>query len=370
MAKVALRNITKSFADVVAVKDVSIQVEHGEFFTLLGPSGCGKTTLLKTIAGFYLQDKGNIFFDKRLIDTIPAHKRNTGMVFQNYAIFPHLNVFDNIAYGLKERKFSARVIKEKVESSLRLVNLGGFEKRMAHQLSGGQQQRVVIARSLVIEPEVLLFDEPLSNLDAKLREQMRNEIKNLQKKLKITTIYVTHDQEEALCISDRIAVMNSGEVIQVGTPYEIYWHPEDLFVANFIGLANTYRAKVISSDLSKSIVEVNFTGIQLKIKSDMNLLPNREITFSVRPESIHFIDGEKKTEFDNLIRGKIDNINFLGSYAHYEIKLSNGEMMRAEIHNPKRASLMREGNEVNIGFDEEDILLFAKDGDSDAKISG
>ncbi len=217
--------VSKRFGSLEAVKNVSLEINTGEFFTLLGPSGCGKTTLLRSIAGFNQPEAGEIYFGERRIDRMSAHKRGIGMVFQNYAVFPHLTVRDNVAYGLKARKVPGQEIGPRVEKALQMVRLGGMESRLPNQLSGGQLQRVAIARALVIEPQVLLMDEPLSNLDAKLRVEMRGEIRELQRQMKITTVYVTHDQEEALSISDRIAVMNLGVVEQVGKPWEVYSTP-------------------------------------------------------------------------------------------------------------------------------------------------
>ena len=235
MVNVQLVNVTKRFEEIVATDHVNLNIKEGEFFTLLGPSGCGKTTTLRLIAGFYTPDEGEIFFGNTLMNSVPPFKRNTGMVFQNYAIFPHMNVFNNVAYGLKIRKMKYKNLKKRVLEALELVRLGDLEKRLPSQLSGGQQQRIALARALVIEPDVLLFDEPLSNLDAKLRIEMRTEIKKIQKRLKITSIYVTHDQEEALSISDRIAIMNNGSIQQVGSPKQVYTNPQNAFVADFIG---------------------------------------------------------------------------------------------------------------------------------------
>ncbi|MCK5303022.1 MAG: ABC transporter ATP-binding protein, partial [Candidatus Thorarchaeota archaeon] len=240
MASIRLDRISKSFPGVKALVDINQEIESGEFFTLLGPSGCGKTTLLRTIAGFYRQDSGHVFIGDKLMDNIPAHQRDTGMVFQNYALWPHLTVFDNVAYGLKIKrvqglKYTKPAIAKRVDAALELVRLGGLGGRHIHQLSGGQQQRVALARALVIEPDVLLLDEPLSNLDAKLRVEMREEIIRIQKEMSITTIYVTHDQVEALSISDRVAVMDVGYVQQFDTPRKIYADPQTIFVADFIG---------------------------------------------------------------------------------------------------------------------------------------
>ncbi len=247
MTAIAIDRVEKRFGAVRAVAGISLEIRDGEFFTLLGPSGCGKTTLLRIVAGFADLDGGAIRFGARRIDTLPPHRRNTGMVFQNYAIFPNLTVAGNVAYGLKARRLPPPEIAERVARALRLVQLDAHDQRWPHQLSGGQLQRVAIARALVIEPEVLLLDEPLSNLDAKLRVEMRGEIRHLQQQLGITALYVTHDQEEALAISDRIAVMRAGAVEQIGTPAEIYTHPATPFVAEFMGTTNLLDGTVTSS---------------------------------------------------------------------------------------------------------------------------
>ena len=234
MASVRLQNITRKFDDVTAVDDLSLTIQDEEFFSLLGPSGCGKTTVLRMIAGFCIPTAGEIFFDDRNISALPPNKRDTGMVFQNYALFPHMTVFENVGFGLRARKIPVPERRERVGSALELVDLSGLEKRKVTQLSGGQQQRVALARAIVIEPEILLMDEPLSNLDAKLRRETRDQLQKLQRKLGITTIYVTHDQEEALTLSDRITVLNKGLCQQIGTPDEIRNHPANDFVASFL----------------------------------------------------------------------------------------------------------------------------------------
>jgi ABC-type Fe3+/spermidine/putrescine transport system ATPase subunit len=242
MTSIRIVDLEKRFGEVKALSNVNLTIEKGEFFTLLGPSGCGKTTLLRTIAGFYRQDRGEVWLGDERVDDLPAYKRDTGMVFQNYAVFPHMTVFENVAYGLKVRKLPKAEIERRVEAALRTVHLDGFGKRTPDQLSGGQQQRVGLARAMAIEPRVLLFDEPLSNLDAKLRVEMRDEIRAVQKDLGITAVYVTHDQEEALVISDRIAVVSGGRIQQVGTPWEVYKDPANLFVASFVGKVNLLDA--------------------------------------------------------------------------------------------------------------------------------
>ena len=246
MVEVVLKGITKRFGDVVAAGDINLKIEDGEFFTFLGPSGCGKTTTMRMVAGLEHPDEGRVFFGDKDVTELPPYKRNTGMVFQNYALWPHMKVQENVAYGLKVRKVPSDEIKKRVSEALELVKLGGLEDRFPSQLSGGQQQRVALARVLVINPEVLLLDEPLSNLDAKLRVEMREEIKDLQRELGITTVYVTHDQEEAMVISDRIAIQNLGVIRQVGSPTEIYRRPNSLFIATFIGRGTILEGAVES----------------------------------------------------------------------------------------------------------------------------
>ena len=269
-----------------AVDDVSIAVRDGEFFTLLGPSGCGKTTLLRMVAGFCELDRGRILFGEQRIDTLPPHKRNTGMVFQNYAVFPNLTVGDNVAYGLRARKVRGEEMRERVARALKLVQLDGYGERWPHQLSGGQLQRVAIARAIVIEPHVLLLDEPLSNLDAKLRVEMRGEIRRLQKLLGITVLYVTHDQEEALAISDRIAVMRAGRVEQIATPRAIYEQPETPFVASFVGTTNLLEGVVRSRDGEPP--RSQFAGTVMRTNSARGK-PGDEVVLSLRPEALRLL---------------------------------------------------------------------------------
>jgi len=236
MTSVTLDHVSKSFSRVQAVKDLSIKIKNGEFLTILGPSGCGKTTTLRLILGTLRPDEGNIYFDDELMTDVPVYKRNVGIVYQNYALFPHITAYENVAFGLKARNFSKQEIDGKIKQFFKLLQIEGLEKRYPRELSGGQQQRVALARALVVEPRLLLLDEPLSNLDARLRASLRHELRRFQKWLGTTTIYVTHDQEEALVISDRIAIMNNGQLIQVGKPLDIYFHPKHPFVAEFMGV--------------------------------------------------------------------------------------------------------------------------------------
>ena len=318
MASVQLANITKKFDDVTAVEDLSLKVNDGEFFSLLGPSGCGKTTILRMIAGFYHPTAGEIFFDDRNVSVLPPNKRNTGMVFQNYALFPHMTVFENVAFGLRARKVPAPERRERVRNALELVNLADFENRRVTQLSGGQQQRVALARAIVIEPEILLLDEPLSNLDAKLRRETRDQIQRLQRELGTTTIYVTHDQEEALTLSDRIALMEKGVCQQIGTPHEIYNHPANAFVASFMGRSNIMRGTIVESKTDRQpvlMVDVE-GGIQLRI-SDSESERSGNTILSVRPETIIL----RKNDEDriNTFEGEVKLKQFNGYVVEYEV---------------------------------------------------
>ncbi len=309
MVSIRTVNLTKVFGEVVAVDHVSLEIKHGEFFTLLGPSGCGKTTFLRTIAGLELADEGSIYFDDQDITDMPAHLRGTGMVFQNYALWPHMNVFDNIAYGLKIRKVPKEEIRRRVKEVLKLVKLEGMENRTPHQLSGGQQQRVALARALVINPRVLLFDEPLSNLDAKLRIEMRAELRRLQRELGITAIYVTHDQEEAMSISDRIAVMNKGRIMQVGTPKEIYKNPRNEFVARFIGQGTFIPGEVVSSGEELEVrLESGKVVKAVPSHPDVRLEVGDKTLIMIRPESFTLEPGKRYNEFEV----EVYHISFLG----------------------------------------------------------
>jgi len=316
MASVQLQNISKSFKDVVAVKDVNLTIKDGEFFSLLGPSGCGKTTILRMMAGFYVPTIGKILFDNKDVSFLPPNKRNTAMVFQNYALFPHMTVFENVAFGLRARKIPNPERKSRVRKALELVNLAELENRHVTQLSGGQQQRVALARAIVIEPKILLLDEPLSNLDAKLRRETREQIQKLQRKLKITTIYVTHDQEEALMLSDRIALMNEGVCQQIGTPFEIYNHPANAFVAKFIGRSNLFNGTVINVQSDDILVELKH-GIQLIVKTDDKLSTGQKVVLAIKPESV--ILHKNDITGMNILKGRIITKHFNGYLIEYEI---------------------------------------------------
>ena len=343
---IKINNAKKVYGDFVALNSVSIDIKENEFFTLLGPSGCGKTTLLRMISGFNSIDGGEIYFNDLLINKIDAHKRDIGMVFQNYAIFPHLTVEENVAYGLKARKVKPDEIKRRTNEALELVQIGHLAKRKPNELSGGQQQRVALARAFVIEPSVLLMDEPLSNLDAKLRVQMRTIIKKLQQKLGITTVYVTHDQEEALSISDRIAVMKDGNIMQIGTPKEIYAKPANKFVAGFIGISN-----FIDVEVKDNVITLDGFDIKCNLSSNYS----GKAILSARPEQIFFSD--------NGINGKVSFVTFLGDYIEYEVTISNGQVLTVNEYTKDNNRHYEVNDEVKLSFDENSISVFDEKGD-------
>lgn len=338
--RVELIHIVKQFGSLRAVDDISLTVAEGEFFTLLGPSGCGKTTLLRTIAGFYHPDGGEIRFGERLVNDIPAHRREIGMVFQNYALFPHLSVFDNIAYGLKARKVPKAEIAERIGRIIRSVQLEGLEDRAPSKLSGGQQQRVALARALVISPQILLMDEPLSNLDAKLRTSMREEIRRIQKELGITTIYVTHDQEEAMAVSDRIAILNRGRVEQVGAPREIYYRPESRFAAEFMGSSNIIEMNVTGYEEARARILAECDGRVFSFAGQKPSGPR--VLLSVRPEWIRVTGGLGDDE-ENLLSGKVLSSSFLGSMVRYRVSGPGGKPIAIEVHDAEEGDVRKDG---------------------------
>jgi iron(III) transport system ATP-binding protein len=347
---VELRNVTKKFGkdgqEILAVQDFSFQFPAGRMVTLLGPSGCGKTTVLRCIAGFYEPEEGDIIIGEKRVNGIPPYGRPTGMVFQNYALFPHMTVFENIAYGLKVKKFSSTEIKEKMKWALDLLQLNGMEARSPSQLSGGQQQRVAIARVLVNEPQVLLFDEPLSNLDAKLRVYMRGEIRKLQEQLKTTTIYVTHDQEEGMSISDFMVLMNDGKIEQIGIPSEIYKRPKTEFVAEFIGVTNMLETKITA--VVGDRVKVSVCGTEWMTLNTNQFEVGDPVEIIFRPEMAHL--SEKKA---NTIEGKVLEMTFLGPITRYTIELENGNTLTLDDQNPK--TFYQKGSRVNLQIDEDSI---------------
>jgi len=350
--EVIIRNAVKRYGDFTALSDVSLHIREGEFFTLLGPSGCGKTTLLRMIAGFNSIEGGDFFFGDKRINDVPAHKRDIGMVFQNYAIFPHLTVEENVAYGLKARGVKKNEIDTRVKEALELVQILPLSKRKPSELSGGQQQRVALARAFVIEPSVLLMDEPLSNLDAKLRVQMRSIIKKLQRRLGITTIYVTHDQEEALAISDRIAVMNQGKVMQIGSPREIYAKPENPFVAGFIGVSNFLNCEV--TNCAADSARVSIKG-ELDIDVPVRVSYTGKAQISARPEQLFFAEAG--------MPGKVLFSTFLGDFIEYEVELDDGQLLVINEYTKDTTAVHEIGEKVLIRFDATRISLYNEAGE-------
>jgi iron(III) transport system ATP-binding protein len=354
-----LKDITKIFRDgmgneVIAVDDISLTIKKGDFVTLLGPSGCGKTTTLRMIAGFELQTAGNITLEDKLINNVAPFNRNMPMVFQSYALFPHLTIFENIAYGLKIRKLSKEVIKNDVAMVSQMVNLVGLEGRYPGELSGGQQQRVALARALVLKPEIILFDEPLSNLDAKLRIQTRTEIKRVQQMLGITALYVTHDQSEALSMSDQIVIMNKGKIAQFGSPEEIYNNPNSSFVADFIGNANFIDATV--AEIAKDSIIVTIQGKQVNVeKTDEVFSEGEEVALAIKPEAVDI--SLEPTGFT----GKLDVSSFLGSITEYKIEFENSFIIA--IHSNTAGHTMKHfkmGEEVHVDFKKDFFHIYKK----------
>ena len=344
MTAITIDGVARAFGGVRAVDDVSLTIRDGEFFTLLGPSGCGKTTLLRMVAGFCELDRGRILFGGERVDTLPPHKRNTGMVFQNYAIFPNLTVGNNVAYGLRARKIAADEIGRRVEGALKLVQLAGYASRWPHQLSGGQLQRVAIARAVVIEPHVLLLDEPLSNLDAKLRVEMRAEIRRLQKALGITVIYVTHDQEEALSMSDRIAVMRSGRIEQVAAPRSIYEQPATPFVASFVGTINLLRGVIQRRD--GAMADILVAGSTLRVKLANGRVGDR-VTVSIRPETLRLLaPGEAAAPGWTALSGMLEDVEYLGPVTRLVMRIAEGTQVHVMTIAPPAAS-----GQVTVAFD-------------------
>ncbi len=360
MSYLKLENLTKEFVGrggegiVRAVDNVNIDIQEGEFLTLLGPSGCGKTTTLRLIAGFEFPTAGKIVLDGEVINEQPPNQRDMAMVFQSYAIFPHLNVFENIAYGLKIRRLPAQEIKEKVRRVLELTELTGLENRAPNALSGGQQQRVALARALVMEPKVLLMDEPLSNLDAKLRELMRTEIRRIQQSLGITSVYVTHDQVEAMTLSDRIVVMNQGRIEQVGSPQEIYRHPQTEFVADFIGRTNFVPGVVKAVEGQNVVVEALGRPLTIPLAERM-LREGQHVKLVVRPETIQVVKGD--AQYQGIIRWA----SYLGNVVEYEIEVA-GQVLIAVDYDPRHTVIHSLEAQVGLNLLEDCLYLLPENG--------
>jgi spermidine/putrescine ABC transporter ATP-binding subunit len=351
-AQIRLEKIGKRYGELWAARDIDLKIERGEFFTLLGPSGCGKTTLLRMIAGFVAPDEGAIFLDNRPVNDVPPWQRDVGMVFQNYALWPHMTVFENVAFGLRERSTARGEIATRVAEALGRVGLAALERRKPSELSGGQQQRVALARTLVVQPRALLLDEPLSNLDARLRAEMRIELLKLQRDLGITTVYVTHDQDEALALSTRIAVLDSGKVVQEGSPREIYENPRSRFVAEFVGQSNLFFGSVKQAGDGFVIVE---TEESLTIKAAV-LQPgvgvDGKVTLYIRPETIALTaTGDASPDLNRLV-GKVTASAYQGSSVVYEVEIA-GKSIRAHVVRPK--NVFCRGDKVAVAFDPKDV---------------
>jgi ABC-type Fe3+/spermidine/putrescine transport system ATPase subunit len=321
-----LDHVTKKFGETPAVDDVSFDVPRGSFATLLGPSGCGKTTTLRMIAGFYDPDQGDIVLGGRRINELPAHRRGTAMVFQDYALFPHMTVRGNVSYGLRVAKVSAEERDRRVNETLEFVGLGKLGDRWPNQLSGGQQQRVAVGRALVLRPEILLLDEPLSNLDAKLRVQLRYELRALQQQLQMTFVYVTHDQDEALSLSDWIAVMNAGKVEQAGTPWEIYYRPNTAFLADFVGAVNLVPGTVAEVRDGRAVVKFGERTLTVPVPANTPLAPGKEVKLCVRPEAIGLAPRGAPTDGASL-PGTVARKAFLGDLMRYWVMIDGREWM-------------------------------------------
>lgn len=350
---VRLEHITKIYQDpktkkeFAAVNDVSLDIKPGSFVTLLGPSGCGKTTTLRMIAGFESPDKGEIYLGDEAINALMPNKRDTAMVFQSYALLPHYNVFDNIAYGLKLRKVPKADIERRVMNMLELVELQGLEGRMTNQLSGGQQQRVALARALVVEPGVLLFDEPLSNLDAKLRVSMRTEIRKIQQKVGITAVYVTHDQSEAMSLSDEIIIMHKGVIAQKGTPHDVYYRPASEFVADFIGEVNFLAGNIIS--IKNNTAEVSVEGVSIRIPCAEHATVGTSCKVVLRPEAVSLAD-------EGVLPCTVTLSTFMGSYQYYWAETKSGTVKITE-YNPRNKKIYKTGDKAFLSFESSNLHI-------------
>lgn len=348
---ISVKNAVKRYGDNTVIPNLSVEIKEGEFFTLLGPSGCGKTTLLRMIAGFNSIEGGNFYFNDDRINDMAPSKRNIGMVFQNYAIFPHLSVRDNIAFGLTNRNKSKEEIKKSVDEILKTMQIEDFADRLPEKLSGGQQQRVALARAIVIKPNVLLMDEPLSNLDAKLRIDMRTAIKEIQQEVNITTVYVTHDQEEAMSVSDRIAVMNLGVIQHIGTPQNIYHRPANVFVATFIGRSNIIDASLEGDKLKlNNNITLSTKDIQFNDKKD-----EMNVKLSIRPEEFYISEGQQELE------GTVLMSTFLGLNTHYRIKLNTDDIVDV-VMGSSLTHFYLAGDKVFVGVYNDKINIYTEDG--------
>jgi ABC-type Fe3+/spermidine/putrescine transport system ATPase subunit len=350
--RVLIKNLSKRFGPTTAVDNVSFEIASQELFFLLGPSGCGKTTLLRLVAGFYAPDDGEIIFGERPMNDVPPHKRNTGMVFQNYALWPHMSVAENVAYGLEVRGIKGAEKKSRVAEALEIVQMGAYAERTPNQLSGGQQQRIALARALVIKPDLLLLDEPLSNLDARLRLEMRDEIRRIHAQTKITTIYVTHDQKEALSLAQRMCVLRNGRVEQIGNPRDVYRAPANRFVADFIGETNWLSGTVVAAE-----------GQHLRVKTPVGLLEahgnytgGESVLIGFRPEAVQFSESAS-----NSFKARIMRVNYLGEIEQYALEIAGGEVIKAFEQNPLMNRAV--GSVLTVHVRPQDVLVLAQSRD-------
>ncbi len=357
---ISIKNVAKHFGKVKAVDDINLNIAEGEFFALLGPSGCGKTTLLRMLAGFELPTEGELFIDGEETSMVPHYQRPVNMVFQSYAIFPHLNVFQNIAFGLRKDKLSKEELAKRVNEALALIKMEGYGDRQPTELSGGQRQRVALARALVKKPKVLLLDEPLGALDKKLREQMQLELRQLQKSVGITFVFVTHDQEEALTMSDRIAIMSAGRVQEIGTPDELYERPKTKFVADFIGTMNFFDGEVIGNEDGRYQVKTKELGNVSAAVSDVSFIVGEKISVALRPENIRIINEKSTTDVAGLIKGEMVNTAYLGDRAHIYVTIEKSDqpLLVALQNMDGAASSAAHGDRaVTLGWSDSSLLL-------------
>jgi spermidine/putrescine transport system ATP-binding protein len=364
---VKLESLTKRFDAVTAVDEISAEIQAGEFFSLLGPSGCGKTTTLRMVAGFEPPTNGKIWLDGVDVANLPPHRRNVNTVFQSYALFPFLTVAENVAFGMKYKSVPKAEMNTRVGEALELVQLSGYEKRRPNQLSGGQQQRVALARALVLRPSVLLLDEPLGALDAKLRRTLQVELGALQKQVGITFLYVTHDQEEALTMSDRLAVMNHGKIVQLGTPEEVYNEPSDAYVADFLGVSNLMDASVEQSSDGKGPCRLRLGDFTLHAEAGQ-LNATGAVKLAIRPERIHVNPHE--TEGPNHVPGMVERLVFLGSTTHVYVRLANGSALQTLIRNDGAQLPYSQGTPVSVGLPADALRVLPDPGVSVSEIHG
>jgi iron(III) transport system ATP-binding protein len=359
-SNVVLKNIIKKFptydgtGEFTAVNNIDLQIKQGELTTLLGPSGCGKTTTLRMVAGFEFPTSGDILIGGQSVVSVPPNKRDIAMMFQSYALFPHLTIYENIAYGLKLKKLNKEEIKDRADRVIDLMQLKSMENRFPSQVSGGQQQRIALARAIVIEPRVLLFDEPLSNLDAKLREYMRNELRKLQQRLGITSIYVTHDQAEAMAISDNVVIMKDGIIIQSGSPKNIYEHPVSQFVANFMGKSNFIKGLIVGKDGESTVIKIDDKPVKVPRPGNVKLNSGDTALMVVRPESV------KLSKEKGVLNGIVTRATYFGASAEYEVAVNDNSII-VESSNPQISGMFNEGETVAVDMDLECIRLIHSD---------